>query len=177
MNLPYVDRDEIYTHPAVRSPTCHTSTWISRSPSRWESAYTALTERIARISAKGGAYVVSGDLGEIRTNLWEPSFPGTVDQIPVVSSCSQFLGLPFISRKPTGEWVYSYLDYRLETATYERIHGYIDIGKPFVPSKQSSSTDLSSKDYSSKDYDDNSEAEKVTSFDSPAQWAPQHASN
>jgi len=42
------------------------------------------------------------------------------------------VGQPIIAKKPTGEWVYSYLDYRLESATYQRIAGEIDVGERFL---------------------------------------------
>jgi uncharacterized protein with NAD-binding domain and iron-sulfur cluster len=92
-------------------------------------------KRVARISSKDGAYVVRGDLGEIQTDFHGRGLPGSIDRIPAIASCRRFLGQPFISQKPTGEWVYSYLDYRLDTATYQRIHGEIEIGPPFVEHK------------------------------------------
>ena len=89
-------------------------------------------KRMARISAEEGAFVIRGDLSEIETDFHGRGLPGTIDKITTIASCRRFLGQPLISQKPTGEWVYSYLDYRLDSATYQQIHGEIEIGPPFV---------------------------------------------
>ncbi len=89
-------------------------------------------KRLARISAEEGAFVIRGDFGEIETSFHVRGLPGTIDKLSAIASCRRFLGQPLISQKPTGEWVYSYLDYRLDSATYQQIDGEIHIGPPFV---------------------------------------------
>ena len=106
-------------------------------------------KRMARISAEEGAFVIRGDLGEIETNFHGCGLPGTIDKLSAISSCRRFLGQPLISQKPTGEWVYSYLDYRLDSATYQQIDGKIDIGPPFVADQGV----ISPGDYKTVDYD------------------------
>jgi hypothetical protein len=79
--------------------------------------------------------VIRGDLSEIRADFHGCRLPGSVDKITAIASCRKFLGQPFISQKPTGAWVYSYLDYRLDGASYQQVHGEIEIGPPFVEHK------------------------------------------
>ena len=118
--------------PAVLSPTCLTLLLDQPLAVAVGINLYGFNKRTARISSKDGAFVVRGDLSEIRANFYGHGLPGTADKTSSISGCSRFLGQPFISQKPTGEWVYSYLDYRLESATYQRVHGVIDIGEPFV---------------------------------------------
>ena len=145
--IPYVDRSETYA-PAG-GPFTYMPYLLLDQPlavALGVGLY-GFNKRLARISAKDGAYVVSGDLSDIRTDFHAYDLPGTLDEVASVSCCSQFLELPFISQKSTGEWVYSYLDYRLETATFQRIFGYVAIGPPFVPEavKKSSKDEEESK--------------------------------
>jgi hypothetical protein len=106
-------------------------------------------KRVARISSKEGAFVIRGDLGEIRAEFHGHGLPGTIDKVSSISGCRKFLAQPFISQKPSGEWVYSYLDYRLDSATYQRIHGVIELGEPFaeVPDEKKVDVVFSSRDY------------------------------
>ena len=106
-------------------------------------------KRMARISAEEGAFVIRGDLSEIETDFHGRGLPGTIGKITTIASCRRFLGQPLISQKPTGEWVYSYLDYRLDSATYQRIHGEIEIGPPFVADQGV----ISSENYKTAAYD------------------------
>ena len=43
-------------------------------------------KRVACISSKDGAFVVRGDLGEVRTNFYGYGLPGTVDKITAIAS-------------------------------------------------------------------------------------------
>ena len=106
-------------------------------------------KRMARISSKEGAFVIRGDLSEIAPDFHGRGLPGTIDKISSIAGCRRFLGQPFISQKPTGEWVYSYLDYRLDGASYQQVHGEIEIGPPFVADEGV----ISSKDYETAAYD------------------------
>ncbi len=92
----------------------------------------AFNKRFARISEKDGVFVIRGDLGEIRAKFHGHGLPGTIDKFSSISGSLRFLGQPLISQRPSGEWVYSYLDYRLDAASYQRVHGEIEIGEPFV---------------------------------------------
>ena len=114
-------------------------------------------KRLARLSANDGAFVVKSDLGEIRAGFHATGLPGTFDKFSSIESSRSFLEQPFISQKSTGEWVYSYLDYRLETATYQRIHGEIAIGEPFVPEVR-------------KPHSDEDEMKHITWFRFSSQW-------
>lgn len=90
-------------------------------------------KRLARISANGGAFDIISDLGEVRASFSGVDLPGTIGKFPSIDRSRKFLELPFISQMPTGEWVYSYLDYRLDTATFQIVNGEIAIGPPFAP--------------------------------------------
>ena len=90
-------------------------------------------KRLARISAHGGAFDIISDLGEVRASFSGDGLPGTIGKFPSIDRSRKFLELPFISQMPTGEWVYSFLDYRLDTATFQIVDGEIAIGPPFAP--------------------------------------------
>jgi hypothetical protein len=90
-------------------------------------------KRQARISSHLGAFDINSDLGEIRARFNGLGLPGTIDKFKSIDHSRKFLELPFISQMPTGEWVYSYLDYRLDTATFQIVNGEIAIGPPFAP--------------------------------------------
>ena len=119
-------------------------------------------KRFARISSKDGAFVMRGDLGEIRANFYRHGLPGTFDKISSISRCLKFLGQPFISQKPTGEWVYSYMDYRLDSATFQPVHGEIEINPPFFEDKGA----LSSKTFEGANY----AAENIVWFRFSSSW-------
>jgi uncharacterized protein with NAD-binding domain and iron-sulfur cluster len=92
-------------------------------------------KRLARISSRDGAFVIRSDLGEIRASFEELDLPGTFNDgdFQTIDSNRKLLELPLISQMPTGEWIYSYLDYRLDSATCQLIAGQIKIGDPFAP--------------------------------------------
>ncbi len=119
-------------------------------------------KRTARVSSEEGAFVVSGDLNEIRTDFHGWGLPGTASNVSAILSCRRFLEQPFISQKPAGEWVYSYLDYRLDSATYQRVRGEIEIGPPFVEHKGV----IHSEKYEAADY----AAEKIVWFRFSSSW-------
>jgi hypothetical protein len=121
-------------------------------------------KRVARISSKDGAFVIKGDLGEIRASFYGHDLPGTIAKVSSISSSLRFLRQPLISQKPTGEWVYSYLDYRLDTAIYQRVHGEIGIGEPFV--EDGGDVVFRSKDYEAAAY----EAENIAWFRFSSSW-------
>ena len=105
-------------------------------------------KRLARIAADEGDFVVRSDLGEIRTALHGVGLPGSLDKVSSIKGCRKFLGQPFISQKPTGEWVYSYLNYRLDSAIYQQIKGCFDADGPFLESSYPKCSD----DYSMETY-------------------------
>jgi uncharacterized protein with NAD-binding domain and iron-sulfur cluster len=139
--IPYVDRDDTYA-PAG-GPFTYMPYLLLDQPlavALGVNGY-GFNKRLARLSAHDGAFVVTSDLSVIRAKFHTVGLPGTFDKLSSIDSCRRFLGQPFISRKSTGEWVYSYLDYQLESATYQRIHGEIAIGKPFLPVAETFSTE------------------------------------
>ena len=90
-------------------------------------------KRLARISSRDGAFDINGDLGEIRANFDQVGLPGTIDKFPELDHGRKLIERPFISQMSTGEWVYSFLDYRLDSATCQRVSGEVAIGEPFAP--------------------------------------------
>jgi uncharacterized protein with NAD-binding domain and iron-sulfur cluster len=103
-------------------------------------------KRQTRIAAQGGDFDIDGDLGEIQANFTRTGLSGSIGKFPEIEEGRGFLDLPLISKLATGAWVYSYLDYRLDTATFQMVDGEIAIGPPFVEDAQlldaSDSTDV-----------------------------------
>jgi hypothetical protein len=140
--IPYVDRDDTYA--PTGGPFSYMPYLLLDQPlavALGVNAY-GFNKRLARLSTNDGAFVVRSDLSVIRAAFHASGLPVTFDKNSSIDSCRRFLGQPFISRKSTGEWVYSYLDYRLETATYQHIHGEIAIGEPFLPKVETRSAML-----------------------------------
>lgn len=92
-------------------------------------------KRLARISSRDGAFVVRSDLGEIRASFRGVGLPGAINDFPEIDDRRRLLDLPFVSQMPTGEWIYSYLDYRLDAASYQLVAGEVKIQDPFLPSR------------------------------------------
>src|ERR1700722_9003863 len=53
--------------------------------------------------------------------------------MPELDHGRKLIERPFISQMSTGEWVYSFLDYRLDSATCQRVSGEVAVGEPFAP--------------------------------------------
>ena len=89
-------------------------------------------KRLARISSRGGDFDISGDFGEIRAIFDRVTLPGTIGRFSTIEDASNLLKMPLISQLSTGAWVYSYLDYQLETATFQLVDGLIEFDTPAV---------------------------------------------
>jgi uncharacterized protein with NAD-binding domain and iron-sulfur cluster len=90
-------------------------------------------KRMARISSRGGDFDINGDFGEVQGYFKTTGLPGTINRFPEIDGQRQFLEQPLISQLPTGAWVYSYLDYHLDTATFQRLDGEIRMDAPNAP--------------------------------------------
>ena len=91
-------------------------------------------KRLASISSQGANFEVNGDLGEIRATFTPKGLPGLIGRFPEIEDGRRFLNYPLISQLQTGAWVYSYLDYQLDSATFQALDGEISIRKPFLAS-------------------------------------------
>jgi uncharacterized protein with NAD-binding domain and iron-sulfur cluster len=90
-------------------------------------------KRLARIASDGGSFELQSDIGEIRANLSEGKLPGRATRFPNLKSVRQLLDRPFIAQTTNGVFVYSYLDFCFDTATFQGVHGEVDLGA-FDPS-------------------------------------------
>ena len=113
--IPNVCRDDLdapsggpFTYMPYRCSTNRPRSPSASTPMRFN-------KRLARLSAEGRSFVVSGDFGAIQAVFRNPELPETFDGNSAIDTCRSYLAQPFISKKSTGEWVYSYLDYRLES--------------------------------------------------------------
>jgi hypothetical protein len=95
------------------------------------------SKRLGRIATNSLGFDVRSDLGQIRAQFGDRSLLGGVDDIPGIRDFCRLVDHPFIAQTSTGRWVYSYLDYRLDTAEFREIDGYIQIGEPFLPDRAS----------------------------------------
>jgi uncharacterized protein with NAD-binding domain and iron-sulfur cluster len=92
-------------------------------------------KRLARIASDGGAFELQCDLGEISTGFSEKGLPGRAGtpRFPRLTSMRQLLERPFIAQTTNGVFVYSYLDFHFDTATFQGVDGEVDLGA-FDPS-------------------------------------------
>jgi uncharacterized protein with NAD-binding domain and iron-sulfur cluster len=106
-------------------------------------------KRIARITSDGGSFQLQSDLGEMSTDFSEKGLPGSAaaPRFSRLKTIRQLLDRPFIARTTSGVFVYSYLDFRFDTATFQGVSGEVDLGASFDPSKTSTVSSILEKDY------------------------------
>jgi uncharacterized protein with NAD-binding domain and iron-sulfur cluster len=97
-------------------------------------------KRLARIASDGGSFELQSDIGEIRTNLSDGKLPGRATRFPNLQSVRQLVERPFISLTTNGVFVYSYLDFCFDTATFQGVSGEVDLGAAFDPRPPSPET-------------------------------------
>lgn len=90
-------------------------------------------KRLGRIADKGGSFDVQCDLGQIRTWLKSSDLPGGIDDNDDLRTVCDLVEHPLISINSTGTWIYSRLDYCLDTAEFQPIDGSVVITDPFIP--------------------------------------------
>jgi uncharacterized protein with NAD-binding domain and iron-sulfur cluster len=91
-------------------------------------------KRLARISSREGSFDIHGDLGAIRAQFHDEGLPGVAGDFPEIQPICELVEHPLISQS-ADTWIYSYLDFCLETADFQRAGGAIVIGDPLVPTK------------------------------------------
>jgi hypothetical protein len=93
-------------------------------------------KRLARVTSNGGSFELQCDLGEISANLSKEGLPGKAasPQFSHLRAMRQLLENPFISLTTNGAFVYSHLDIRFDTATFQGVSGEVKLGSPFDPS-------------------------------------------
>jgi len=82
-------------------------------------------KRMARISAQQGNFTIGGDLGEIRARFRRAGLAGGIQDFPNIAANINVFKLPLISRRQSGEWVYSYLHYDLPSAVFQYVVGRV----------------------------------------------------
>jgi hypothetical protein len=90
-------------------------------------------KRLGRIAEKGGSFDIQCDLGQIRTWLKPSDLPGGIDDNDDLRVVCDLVEHPLISINSTGTWIYSRLDYCLDTAEFQPLDGSVVITDPFIP--------------------------------------------
>ncbi|GGC54489.1 NAD(P)-binding protein [Chelatococcus reniformis] len=92
-------------------------------------------KRLARITSRDGSFQVQCDLGEIGTDLSERGLPGQAanPRFSRLKSVRRLLEHPLISLTTSGAFVYSHLDFRFDSATFQGAYGQVGLGAPFDP--------------------------------------------
>jgi hypothetical protein len=68
------------------------------------------------------------------TNFLETGLPGRATRFSRLKRIRQLLDRPFIARTANGVFVYSYLDFRFDSATFQAVSGEVDLSGSFDPS-------------------------------------------
>jgi hypothetical protein len=99
-------------------------------------------KRLARIASNGGSFQLQSDLGEVSTDLSEKGLPGraSTPRFSRLKSMRQLLDHPFVALTTNGAFVYSYLDFCFDAATFQGVCGEVGLGSPFDPSPEPSGT-------------------------------------
>ncbi len=90
-------------------------------------------KRLARIRASDSSFDVRSDLGRIDASFADVSAPGGFADFGGLAALRTVFELPQISQSQTGQWIYSFLNLRLDAATFQGVEGKVIIGPPFVP--------------------------------------------
>jgi uncharacterized protein with NAD-binding domain and iron-sulfur cluster len=106
-------------------------------------------KRLARITSDRGSFQLQSDLGDMSTDLSESGLPGraATSRYSRLKNIRQLLDRPLIARTANGVYVYSYLDFRFDTATFQGVRGEVDLGASFDPSKTSTVSSILEADY------------------------------
>jgi uncharacterized protein with NAD-binding domain and iron-sulfur cluster len=88
---------------------------------------------LARIRSLSSSYEIRCGLGEIGAHFYNEGLPGDISKFPNMSEVRDLMERPLISQTETGSWVYSYLDFCLDAATFQGISGHVSIGPPLIP--------------------------------------------
>jgi uncharacterized protein with NAD-binding domain and iron-sulfur cluster len=108
-------------------------------------------KRLARIASDGGSIELQSDIGEIRANLSEEKLPGRATRFPNLKSMRHLLERPFVAQTTNGVFVYSYLDFCFDTATFQGVEGEVDLGV-FDPSPPPATPPLKISSIVDKDF-------------------------
>jgi len=98
-------------------------------------------KRLARIRARGASYEIRSEMGEIRARFKDEWLPGDISKFDNMPEVRDLMELPLIGQTPIGSWVFSYLDFGLDAATFQGISGDVEIGEPVMdPGPESDGT-------------------------------------
>jgi hypothetical protein len=106
-------------------------------------------KRLARITSDRGSFQLQSDLGDMSTDLSENGLPGraAASRYSRLKNIRQLLDRPLIARTANGVYVYSYLDFLFDTATFQGIRGEVDLGASFDPCRTSTVSSILDADY------------------------------
>jgi hypothetical protein len=90
-------------------------------------------KRMARISAQGGNFAISGDFGEIRAKFQRKDLPGKIGDFAEIEDYTQVFKQPLISRRQDGEWIYSFLHYDIPQAVFQLANATIAAPDVILP--------------------------------------------
>jgi hypothetical protein len=86
-------------------------------------------KRLAKIRRVEDSFQLRNDDGEVSAQFASASLLGQIRDFPVLPSVQHILDHPTISETMTGEWMWSYLDYHLESASFQSLSGSIAISQ------------------------------------------------
>ena len=86
-------------------------------------------KRLARIHRVEDSFLLRNDEGEVSAQFASASLLGQLADFPALPFVQHILEHPTISETTTGEWKWSYLDYHLESASFQSLSGSIDISQ------------------------------------------------
>jgi hypothetical protein len=104
-------------------------------------------KRIARITSDRGSFQLKSDLGDMGTNFLEKGLPGRSTRFSRLNKICQLLDRPLIARTANEVFVYSYLDFRFDTATFQGVSGEVDLGASFDPTRTTTVSSIVDHDY------------------------------
>lgn len=121
-----LDTDDDYNGPFVYMPRILLNSFAAAAIGA--KAY-GFNKRMARIRRVEDSFQIQNDEGEISALFENASLLGQIDDFPDLNIVKTILGQPIISETPEGGWVWSYIDYHLERASFQSLKGYCAINQ------------------------------------------------
>jgi uncharacterized protein with NAD-binding domain and iron-sulfur cluster len=91
-------------------------------------------KRRAHLSGQDGSFDIRSNLGEISIIANAAGLPRGMDKIDNLRAVKPLMELPLIANAVSGSWIYSYLDFCLDTATFQPVTGKALATGGLVPS-------------------------------------------
>jgi hypothetical protein len=135
--VPFVQRDDMNAPmggPFSYMPSLVLDEWL---PVALGVNLYGLNKRLGRIDSKGGSFDVSCDLGEVRGWLESSGLPGRIEDHKELQGICGLVERPFIALSTKGMWIYSQLDFCLDTAEFQPVTGALRSSGSIFPASYS----------------------------------------